>query len=68
MEVLKEIGLSGYPKIINYECQQKIIEQMEKNICIIKLILEKKKELDFFVKYLFQIETICYLYLLQITM
>ena len=41
MEVLKEVGLSGCPKIITYDCQQKIVEQMEKNICRINIGEEK---------------------------
>ena len=41
MEPLKEFGLNGYPKIINYDCQQKIMEQMEKNICRINIGEEK---------------------------
>ena len=34
---IKEKLLSGYPKVISYECTKKIIEQMEKNICKIKI-------------------------------
>ena len=41
MEASKEVGLDGYPKIINYECHQKIMEQMEKNICRINIGEEK---------------------------
>ena len=33
----KESILVGYPNIISYECSKKIIEQMEKNICKIKI-------------------------------
>ena len=33
----KESILIGYPNIIPYECSKKIIEQMEKNICKIKI-------------------------------
>ena len=35
--VIKEKLLNGYPDIISYECTKKIIEQMEKNICKIKI-------------------------------
>ena len=48
MEPLKEFGLNGYPKIINYECQQKIIEQMEKSI--FKIIIGKNQGTGFFSK------------------
>ena len=37
MEVNKESVLTGYPNIIPYECTKKIIEQMENNICKIKI-------------------------------
>ena len=37
MKGIKESGLTGYPKVISYECSQKIIEQMKKNICKIKV-------------------------------
>ena len=33
----KEKSISGYPDVISYECIQKMKEQMEKNICKIKL-------------------------------
>ena len=33
----KENILSGYPNIISYECSKKIIKQMERNICKIKI-------------------------------
>ena len=33
----KESLLTGYPNIISYECTNKIKEQMEKNICKIKV-------------------------------
>ena len=35
--ILKEKILTGYPNVISYECTKKIIEQMEKNICKIKI-------------------------------
>ena len=35
--ILKEKILTGYPNVISYECSKKIIEQMEKNICKIKI-------------------------------
>ena len=37
MDVQKEHNLNGYPTVISYECTKKIIEQMEKNICRIKI-------------------------------
>ena len=37
MEGQNESILSGYPNVISYECTKKIIEQMEKNICKIKI-------------------------------
>ena len=33
----KENEFTWYPDIISYECSKKIIEQMEKNICKIKI-------------------------------
>ena len=50
MEVRNEIGLSKYPNIISYECSKKILEQMEKNICLIKS--EKELGTGFFCKIL----------------
>ena len=37
MEGQKEINLNGYPKLIPYECTEKILEQMRKNICKITI-------------------------------
>ena len=37
MRGTKESNLSGSPNEISYECTKKILEQMEKNICIIKI-------------------------------
>ena len=37
MEVNKESILSGFPSVVSYECSKKLIEQMEKNICKIKI-------------------------------
>ena len=37
MEWIDESILTGYPNMISYECTKKIIEQMEKNICRIKI-------------------------------
>ena len=37
MSVTKETMLTGYPNVISYECSKKIIEQMEKSICKIKI-------------------------------
>ena len=47
--VIKEDILNGYPNVISYECTQKIIEQMGKNIFKIKI--GKNKVQDIFVKY-----------------
>ena len=46
MEVEKESELNNSPKVIKYESMKKIIEQMEKNICLIatEKISEKKSE------------------------
>ena len=46
MEVEKESELNNSPKVIKYESIKKIIEQMEKNICLIatEKISEKKSE------------------------
>ena len=41
MSVTKETILTGYPNVISYECSKKIIEQMEKSICKIKIGLEQ---------------------------
>ena len=41
MEGKKEGLLIGYPSIISYECSKKIIEQMENNICKIKVDQEQ---------------------------
>ena len=37
MKGIKESVLTGCPKVISYECSQKIIEQMKKNMCKIKV-------------------------------
>ena len=37
MEIIKENMITGYPNTITYECTKKIIEQMENNICKIKI-------------------------------
>ena len=37
MEGEKESILRGYPNVISYECTKKIMEQMSKNICKIKI-------------------------------
>ena len=37
MEGKKESNIEGYPSIISYECTKKIVEQMEKSICRIKI-------------------------------
>jgi len=37
MEVNKESILTGYPNVISFDCTQKIMEQMQKNICKIKI-------------------------------
>ena len=48
MEGNKEDILLGYPNVISYECTQKILEQMEKNIC--KITIEKQQGTGFFCK------------------
>ena len=48
MESQKESILSGYPNVISYECTQKIMEQMVKNICKIKI--GKEQGTGFFCK------------------
>ena len=48
MEGYKECILTGYPNIISYECIKKIIKQMERNICKIKI--EKEQGTGFFCK------------------
>ena len=37
MEFIPESILTGYPNVISYECSKKIINQMEKYICKIKI-------------------------------
>ena len=44
----KESILIGYPNIISYECTKKIKQQMEKNICKIKI--GKEQGTGFFCK------------------
>ena len=44
----KESILAGYPNIISYECSKKIINQMERNICKIKI--GKEQGTGFFCK------------------
>ena len=46
--ILKEKILTGYPNVISYECTKKIIEQMEKDICKIKI--GKEQGTGFFCK------------------
>ena len=46
--IIKEDILNGYPNVISYECTQKIIEQMEKNIFKIKI--GKKQGTGYFCK------------------
>jgi len=41
MEVLKEVCLDGYPKIITYECNKIIMKQMENSICRVNIGEEK---------------------------
>ena len=48
MEGEKECILTGYPNVISYDCTKKIIEQMEKNIC--KLKIGKTQGTGFFCK------------------
>ena len=37
MKVQKQSLLIGYPNVISYECTKKIMEQIEKYICKIKI-------------------------------
>ena len=37
METIKESLLTGFPNVITYDCTKKIMEQMEKNICKVKI-------------------------------
>ena len=37
METIKESLLTGFPNVISYDCTKKIMKQMEKNICKIKI-------------------------------
>ena len=46
MEVYNESKIGNYPDIINYECSKKIIKQMEKCVCKIKLDKENKEKTD----------------------
>jgi len=48
MEGEKECILTGYPNVLSYDCTRKIIEQMEKNIC--KLKIGKTQWTGFFCK------------------
>ena len=48
MEENKESILRGYPNVISYECSKKIIKQMERNICKIKI--GKEQGTGFFCK------------------
>ena len=48
MEDENESFLTGYPNPINYKCTKKILDQMEKNICKIKI--EDNQGTGFFCK------------------
>ena len=48
MKEIEESILTGYPNVISYECTKKIIEQMEKYICKIKI--GQKQGTGFFCK------------------
>ena len=37
MEAIKENNISGYPNVISFDCTKEIVNQMEKNICKIKI-------------------------------
>ena len=41
MEEQKESVLNNYPNIISYDCSKKIIEQMERDICLINIGVKK---------------------------
>ena len=52
MEANNESVLMEYPNVISHECTKKILEQMERSICKIKI--GKTLGTGFFVKYHFQ--------------
>ena len=37
MKGIKEKNIVGFPNVISYECTEKIIEQMKKNVCKIRI-------------------------------
>ena len=37
METMEEFNIAGYPNIITFDCTKEILNQMEKNICKIKI-------------------------------
>ena len=47
-EFQKETAFTGYPKIISFDCSQKIIEQMAKDIC--KINISEEQGTGFFCK------------------
>ena len=55
-EEIKEINPIGCPNVIPFDCSEKIINQMKKNICKIKL---EKQGTGFFCKIPFLIKIIC---------
>jgi len=55
-EEINEANPIGCPNVIPFDCSKEIINQMEKNICKIKV---EKQGLNSFVKYLFLIKIIC---------
>ena len=66
MAEINETALDGYPNIIPFDSSQKIIEQMKKDICKIKI--GEEQGTGFFCKIPLQIVITCYLYSLQIIM
>ena len=57
MEADDEKILTGYPNILSYECTKKILTQMEKYICKIKIGNEQGT--GFFCKIPFPVKKIC---------
>ena len=44
MEIKFEKQLKGYPSVIPYESTKKIVDQMEKCVCKIKIVLYNNKK------------------------
>ena len=48
MEPEKEANLNGFPRVISYDCTEKIIEQMKNNVC--KIMIGNTQGSGFFCK------------------